>query len=102
MKVQGPELFPGVQRLGEEREARRVDGLDAYGPIGQVEAAQVVAVLEEAWDDLPEPERDYGQVVSSETQRRRADDHTAQRGEGSGKDQEQPEGDVYPLQRLSR
>src|SRR5918998_1413403 len=63
VQIQGPEALPCIQRVRQELQPRRVYGLDAYRAVGQVEAAEVVPVLEEARDDLPEPQRDYRQVV---------------------------------------
>src|SRR5215211_5914757 len=96
VQIQRPEPLPRVESIRQELEAGRVYSLDAYRPVGQVEAADVVPVLEEARDDLPESQGHYRQVVSPQPQGWRADDHAAQSGEEPGDDQEQPEGDVYP------
>ena len=80
---------------------RRVYGLDADGAVGQVEAAEVVPVLEEARDDLPKPQRHYGQIVPAQPEGRRADDHPAHAGEGRGHEQQYPERDVYPRNLLA-
>src|SRR5215211_7295982 len=97
VQIQSSEPLPRVEGVRQKLQAGRVYGLDAYRPVGQVEAAEVIAVLEEARDDLPEPQGDYRQVVPSQPQGGRPDDHSAQGGEGPGEDQEYPEGEVYPL-----
>src|SRR5215208_460994 len=96
MQVQRPEALPRIQRVRQELQPRRIYRLDAYGAVGHVEAAEVVGVLEEARDDLPEPQSDYRQVVPPQPQGGRADDHAAQPREGRGDEEEDPEGDVYP------
>src|SRR5215210_1098567 len=101
VQVQRPEALPRVEGVRQELQAGRVNGLDAYGAIGQVEAAEVVRVLEEAWDDLPEPQGDYRKVIPPEPQGGRADDNAAQAGEGRGDEEDDPERDVYPRQRLA-
>src|SRR5215211_222215 len=101
VEVEGPETLPRIQRVRQELQAGRVNGLDAYGAVGQVEAAEVVRVLEEARDDLPEPQGDYREVIPPKPQGGRADDHAAQAGEGRGDEEDDPERDVYPRQRLA-
>src|SRR5215203_3295163 len=96
LQVQSPEALPRVEGVRQELQARRVNGLDAYGAVGQVEAAEVVRVLEEARDDLPEPQGDYRKVIPPKPQGGRADDHAAQAGEGRGDEEDDPERDVYP------
>src|SRR5215213_2086825 len=88
VEVERAEALPGVEAVGQDLDAGRVYGLDAYGAVGQVEAAEVVPVLKEAGDDLAEPQRDYRQVIPAQPQGRGADDHTAQTGEGRGHEQE--------------
>src|SRR5215212_6056937 len=101
VQIQRPEALPRVEGVRQELQARRVNGLDAYGAVGQVEAAEVVRVLEEARDDLPEPQGDYRKVIPPQPQGGRADDHAAQAGEGRGDEEDDPERDVYPRQRLA-
>src|SRR5918997_5823155 len=101
VQIQRPEALPRIQRVRQELQPRRVYGLDAYRAVGQVEAAEVVRVLEEARDDLPEPQSDYRQVVPAQPQGGRADDHAAQAGEGRGDEEDYPEGDVYPRRVLA-
>src|SRR5918997_4761212 len=96
MQIQRPEALPRIQRVRQELQPRRIYRLDAYGAVGQVEAAEVVGVLEEARDDLPEPQSDYGKVIPPQPQGGRADNHAAQPREGRGDEEEDPEGDVYP------
>src|SRR5215216_913377 len=78
VQVQRPEALPGVEGIRQELQPRRVYGLDANGAVCQVEAAQVVRVLEEAWDDLSEPQGHYREVVAPQPQGGRADDHATQ------------------------
>src|SRR5215212_2464224 len=101
VQVERPEPLPGVEGVGQELQPRRVYRLDAYRPVGQVEAAEVVGVLEEARDDLPAPQGDYRQVVTPQPQGGRTDDHAAQGGEGPGDNEEYPEGDVYARRLLA-
>src|SRR5918994_4482679 len=101
VQVQRPEALPRIQRVRQELQPRRVYGLDAYRAVGQVEAAEVVRVLEETRDDLPEPQSDYRQVVPAQPQGGRADDHAAQAREGRSDEEENPEGDVYPRRVLA-
>src|SRR5215207_629685 len=96
VQIKRPEALPRVEGVRQELQTRRVYGLDAYRAVGQVEAAEVVPILEELRDDLPEPQSDYSQVVPPQPQSGRADYHTPQGGESPGEDQEYPEGDVYP------
>src|SRR5829696_2661307 len=84
MQIQRPEALPSVEGVRQELQPRRVYGFDAYRAVTQVEAAEVVCVLEEARDDLSEPQSDYCKVVASQPQGGRADDHAAQAGEGRG------------------
>src|ERR671917_1614047 len=99
VQVQRAEPLPRIERVRQEREARRVYGLDAYGPVSEVEAAEVVPVLEEPGDDLAEPERHDGEVVPPQPQGREADDHAADRGESPSQEEQYPERDVYPVGR---
>src|ERR687894_1211615 len=96
VQIQRTEALPRVEGIGQNLYAGRVNGLDAYRAVGEVEAAEVVPVLEEARDDLPEPQRDYRQVVSAQPQGGRADDRAAKAGEGRGDEEQDPERDVYP------
>src|SRR5215208_1363579 len=97
VQIQRSEALPLVKGIGQELQTRRVYGLDTYRAVGQVEAAEVVAILEDLRDDLPEPQGDYSQVVPPQPQGGRPDDDATQGGECAGEDQEYPEGEVYPL-----
>src|ERR671921_1210048 len=99
VQVQGPEALPGDHGLGQEGEAGRVNGLDADGAVGQVEPAEVVAVLEELGDDLAEAQGDYREVVAAQPEGWRADDYAAQAGESASDQQDDPERDVYAHER---
>src|SRR5829696_3017783 len=46
VQVQRPEALPGIEGVGQELQPRRDYGLDADSAVGQVEAAEVVGVLE--------------------------------------------------------
>src|SRR5215211_1506595 len=95
VQIEGPEPLPGVEGVGQKGETRRVYSLDADGPIGQVEAAEVAPILEEARDDLPEAQRDYRQVIATQPEGGCADDNTAEPGKGSRDYEDQPEREVY-------
>src|SRR5919112_2136417 len=88
LQIKRPEPLPRVEGVGQKLQTRRVYGLDADRPVGQVEAAEVVPVLKKLRDDLPEPQSDYSQVVPSQPQGRCPNDHTTQGGESPGEDQE--------------
>src|SRR6266545_2297068 len=70
-RAEGAELDP----LRADRQAlHRVDRRDALRAIGDVDAVDVVAVVEDLRDDLAEAERDQGQVVAAQPQRLRTDE----------------------------
>src|SRR5215217_197183 len=95
VQVQRTEPLPGAHGFRQEWEAGRVYGLYADGAVGQVEAAKVSGVLEEAGNDLPEAKCYYRQVISAQPEGRGADDYAAQAGERPGDYQDQPEREVY-------
>src|SRR5918995_7349896 len=101
VQIQRPEALPRVEGVRQELEAGRVYCLDAYGAVRQVEAAEVIPVLEETRDDLPESQSDYGKVIPPQPQCGRADDHATQTRESCGDEEDYPEGDVYPRRVLA-
>ncbi len=87
------EVVPGsqVQRgeLPEERQVRLVDRVDADLAVGEVLAADVLAVDRGAADDLTEREGHDGDVVAPQPQRREAEDGAEQRRQGGRRDDDQ-------------
>ena len=77
-----------------------IDGADATGSVGEVEAArQVVAVAEHLGKDLAESERHESEIVALQPQRRRADDDASNRRDEPGEDDDEPERDMDPRDR---
>ncbi len=73
----------------------RSTGPMPFVPLVSVDAErQVVAVAEHLRKDLTEPERDEGEVVALQAQRRRTDDHTGKSGHDTGNDDDEPEREV--------
>ena len=80
----------------EQWEADRVDGRDAERPVREVEAPEAVAVADDLRDDLAESQRDDGEVVAAETERRQSDEDARQHRQEPGGDQHHPHRDVDP------
>ena len=76
----------------EAAESERVDAGDALRAVGDVHRAR--QVVEEDADDLAEAERDDGEVVAAQLERRRAEQHAEQRGDRRADRQDHPERQV--------
>ena len=101
----GPVVRPQVERRVErvqEREVDRVDRGDRLAAVRQLVVADdrdLVAVLEDAADDLAERERDDRDVVAAQSQRRQADDRPRDGADEDRPDQDEQEVDVDSGQR---
>ena len=66
-------------REAERADAERIDARDALRAVGDVHRPR--QVVEEDADDLAEAERDDGEVVAAQLERRRAEQHAEERGD---------------------
>src|SRR6266550_506411 len=78
-------------------EARGVDRTDAERSVREVEALDAIRVPDELRDDLPEAQRHDRQVVTTQPERRQADQDPPDGGEERGAKQDEPDRDVDPV-----
>src|SRR6266581_6672137 len=78
-------------------EARRVDRTDAERPVCEVEALDAVCIPDELRNDFPEAQRHDRQVVTTQSERREADQDSPDGGEERGEEQDEPDRDVDPV-----
>ena len=99
--------FAGNPSLSDSQtaEARWVDRVDAERAVREVEVrlrieertdSVGIAVQCSLVDDLPEAERDDGEVVPPKSKRRQADEHAGDGGDDRGDEDDEPDRDVDP------